>query len=185
MTTSKPWLKQAEAITEQYGVPLNVLIEFAERIISSSKAVRSPSKKKQSRGLGLSQLKMAVLKHFEAETITQMKQRSAYKLGTNGLKLNLSKTESWEILYRKFIGILPGEEQEEGSDCINGINIFKYNYPWKAFGLDSKLATLDDVKSTYRNLSKIYHPDAGITGNRAVFERLTQFYNSLLSVFES
>jgi hypothetical protein len=184
MTTSRLWLKQAEAITEQYGVPLDVLVEFAEHITSCIKTVRDPSQKKQSKGLSLSQLRVSVLTHFEAETTTQMKQRSAYKLGISGLKLNLSKTESWEILYRKFIGVLPGEEQEEGTGCINGINIFKYNYPWRAFDLDPKVATLDDVKNAYRKLGKTYHPDAGLTGDRAVFERLTQFYNSLVNVFE-
>jgi preprotein translocase subunit Sec63 len=87
------------------------------------------------------------------------------------------------MLYRKLIGILPNEVGETGPGCVNGINILRYDRPWEAFGLDPKTATTEQVKTAYRNLSKIYHPDNRETGDAAVFNRLTVFYNSLTEKF--
>jgi hypothetical protein len=105
-------------------------------------------------------------------------------MATSGIgKIDLSKKEGWEILYRKFIGILPHETNEQGYGCINGINIFKYNMPWNVFGLDPQVATTEEVKDAYRKLSKIYHPDIPQTGDSKIFERLTIFYKSLTDRF--
>ena len=62
-------------------------------------------------------------------------------------KINLGKKDGWEVLYRKFIGILPHERNQTAYGCINGIDIFKYDMPWQAFGLDPKVNSVDDVKS--------------------------------------
>jgi DnaJ domain len=102
-------------------------------------------------------------------------------MATDGLFLRLSEKESWKTLYRKFIGILPGEEKQTGYGCINGINIFNYFYPRQVFNLDSSTATTENIKQAYRNLSKIYHPDVPITGDNKVFDRINQMYKSLVS----
>ena len=102
-------------------------------------------------------------------------------MATDGMsKLNFAEKKTWEMLYRKWIDILPDETNEEGYGCINGIDIFKYFRPWQVFNLDSKTATQDDIKTAFRQLSKIYHPDNQETGDRKIFERLTQMSNSLI-----
>ncbi len=93
--------------------------------------------------------------------------------------LNLSAKAGWEQLYRKFIGCLPDEENQQGHGCINGINIFNYFKPWRVFGLDPQIATSQDIKNAYYSLSKIYHPDVPITGDAAIFDRLTIMYKSI------
>jgi curved DNA-binding protein CbpA len=44
------------------------------------------------------------------------------------------------------------------------------------------LHTTSDVKTAYRDLCKLYHPDKP-TGNAAIFDRLTIFYKSLVETF--
>jgi len=61
-------------------------------------------------------------------------------------ELDLSLKATWEKLYRKFVGVLPGEENQQGYGCINGVNIFDYFNPWQAFGLDPEAATAEDIK---------------------------------------
>ncbi len=113
-----------------------------------------------------------------------MRCSGSFQMATDGMgKLNLRLKSTWEMLYRKFIGILPHEENEQGYGCINGINIFKYFKPWQVFDLDSKTVTKDDLKSSYRRLSKIYHPDNLETGNREIFERIELMYQSLIASF--
>lgn len=75
------------------------------------------------------------------------------------------------------------QEGEEGYGCINGINIFKYDLPWRVFGLDPDRATDEDIKAAFYRLSKIYHPDSP-TGDDKIFQRLTLFYKSLTEKFE-
>jgi DnaJ-class molecular chaperone len=41
------------------------------------------------------------------------------------------------------------------------------------------MATKDDIRSAYHGLSKIYHPNNPKTGDAAIFNRLTIFYESL------
>jgi len=55
--------------------------------------------------------------------------------------------------------------------------------PWKVFDLDPETSNIDDIKLSYRNLSKIYHPDYPQTGDAEVFHRLTIFYKSLTERF--
>jgi len=134
--------------------------------------------------LSLTELKQAIYDHFNVKTTPELRKVGMFTLAVSGMgKLNYSKTDTWEKFYRKFIGILPHEKNETGRGCINGINIFKYNMPWQIFGLDPQTASTEDVKASYRRLSKIYHPDNPETGDAEVFHKLTIFYESLTERF--
>jgi DnaJ domain len=143
-------------------------------------AIPKPPKVKK---LTLAQIKAAVFEHFGVADTKQLKKSSTFMMATSGMSFSLTGKEGWEALYRKFVGILPGEDGEKGHGCINGINIFKYTLPWRTFGLNPKTATTEDIKTAYRDLSKIYHPDTGATGDAQIFERLTVFYKSLTEQF--
>jgi hypothetical protein len=125
-------------------------------------------------------LKQAVYKRFNVNNTKELKNSGAFKMATDGMeKLDFRREATWEMLYRKFIDILPGEENQQGYGCINGINIFNYFKPWQVFGLDPKTATKEEIKAAYYRLSKIYHPDNPETGDRAIFERIEIMYKSI------
>jgi hypothetical protein len=177
---------EVSRISQIHGVESSILEDFAQFVIDNyrkkapkPKVVKPPKVKR----LTLAELKSAVLSYFKVEDAKALKQSAEFVMSTNGMDIKLTGKEGWETLHRKFVGILPGEESETGEGCINGINIFKYTMPWRTFGLDPKVATTEDVKTAYRNLSKIYHPDVPGTGNAKIFERLTVFYNSLTERF--
>lgn len=179
-------------LSEQRGINAEVLEEFAQFVIVNYKkqgkqsqgSTAKSTKVQKAKPLTLGQLKAAVFQHFAVKNLTELRKSGTFQMATNGLgKLELKKKEDWQILYRKFIGILAEEEQETGYGCINGLNIFKYDMPWRTFGLDPKTASTDEVKSAYRELSKIYHPDNRETGDAAIFDRLTVFYKSLTEKF--
>jgi DnaJ domain len=178
---------EIDRIAELTGVDCATLEAFAQFAIANhrkkSAAAKPKAKKPKIKALGLAQLKAAVFKHFGVLDVTSLRKNATFVMSTNGVKVPLKSVDDWASLYRKFVGILPGEDCEEGSDCINGINIFKYARPWRTFGLDPATATTEDIKAAYRTLSKIYHPDVMGTGNAQVFERLTVFYNSLTEKF--
>ncbi len=47
------------------------------------------------------------------QNATELKKSGAFKMATDGMDtLNLRVKDEWEKLYRKFIGILPGEENQ-------------------------------------------------------------------------
>ncbi len=171
---------EIERLTTEYGYSKAILQDFALFVLQKAPAQR----KSKPKTLTLPQLKQTIYQHFDVKDTTALKKSGAFQMATSGLgKIDLSKKAGWELLYRKFIGILPGEENEQGYGCINGIDIFKYNLPWTVFGLDPENASTDDVKSAYRNLSKIYHPDIPKTGDARIFEKLTVFYKSLTDRF--
>uniref|UniRef100_B8HR87 Heat shock protein DnaJ domain protein n=1 Tax=Cyanothece sp. (strain PCC 7425 / ATCC 29141) TaxID=395961 RepID=B8HR87_CYAP4 len=176
---------EIERISSLYKVETSVLEEFSYFVIAKHKLKdpkpSKPSKATKKKKLALTELKSSIYQYFKVKTTTELKKSGEFKMSTDGMDINLSNRSGWESLYRAFIGILPEEEGETGEGCINGINIFKYAYPWRVFGLNPKTVTDDDIRSAYRNLSKIYHPDAGETGNAAIFDRLTTFYKSLVS----
>lgn len=169
---------EIQRIATEHGYSAAVLKDFALYVLNPPEPIPSP------KPLTLPQLKDAVFKHFGVKDTTALKKSGTYKMATSGLgKLDLSKKPGWESIYRKVVGVLPNEENEQGYGCVNGINIFKYDLPWKAFGLDPQSATTEDVKTAYRKLSKIYHPDNSETGDASTFERLTLFYKSLTEKF--
>jgi DnaJ domain len=183
---------EIQRLVETYGYDVEVLTSFASFMLNPPKPAKAPKAEKAPKAakapkapkpLSLPQLKKAVLERFQVGDLAALKKSANFQMVASGLgKLEFGKKEGWEIVYRKSIGILPGEESETGEGCINGINIFKYDMPWKAFGLDPKTSTRDDIKTAYRELCQIYHPDKP-TGNSSIFDRLTIFYKSLVETF--
>jgi hypothetical protein len=132
--------------------------------------------------LNLDQLKQAIYNRFNVTTTPNLKKSKHFNMAVDGLgKINLALKTTWETLYRKFIDILPNEAEQQGDNCINGIDIFQYFKPWQVFKLDPNTATKADIKTAYRDLSKIYHPDIPVTGNERIFERLHIMYKSILA----
>jgi hypothetical protein len=181
--------QEIQRLVSVHGYDIQVLSTFADFVLNPPKPEKVKKERKVSakaaepKGLTLPKLKAAIFDHFDVATLAELRKLGSFQMVTSGLdKLEASKKESWEIVYRKAIGIIPGEENETGDGCVNGINIFKYDMPWKAFGLDPKVNSTDDVKAAYRKLSQIYHPDKS-TGNADVFDRLTIFYKSLTEKF--
>lgn len=170
-------LPQDSSITpEKLKEELEKLVNLTINEVNRQKNLSTPQK-----SLTLPQLKEAIYKYFEVANTDQLKKSDRFKMATDGIdKLDFSKKETWEMLYRKWIDILPEEQNQQGYGCINGIDIFKYNRPWQIFGLDGKTATEEDLKKAYRQLCKIYHPDNQETGDRSIFERLEKMYNSLI-----
>lgn len=171
-----------------HGVDRAVLEAFAKFVVENHKkkdvVVKSPkdpvAKVVKVKPLTLTQLKEPIYKEFAVKNTTELKKSGAFNMATNGITdLNLSVKDGWERLYRKFIGILPNEVNEQGYGCINGINIFNYWKPWEVLALNPKTATPQDIKNAYHALSKIYHPDVSITGDAAIFDRITTMYKSL------
>jgi len=167
------------------GLDTATLRAFAQFVVENHKKDSKPKppkvvKPEKVKPLTLAQLKKAIFGYFAVKDVKELKKSGSFAMATSGMeKLDFSKKDGWEKLYRKFIGVLPGEENETGYGCINGINIFKYDLVWKAFGLDPETATSEDIKSAYRELSKVYHPDIPNTGDAQVFARLNVFYKSL------
>lgn len=171
-------IEEIQRLVSSYGYQATHLEQFAEFVIShQSTKQKAASKKPQA--LKLNQVKQAVYQYFAVRTTLELKASGEFQLATRDMELNLSQKESWEALYRDFIGILPNEEGETGKDCINGINIFKYFKPWRVFGLDGTTATEEEIKKAYRHLSKIYHPDNPQTGDAKIFDRINQMYRSI------
>lgn len=132
--------------------------------------------------LSLDRLKLAIYSRFSVDNTPSLKKSKKFNMAIDGLgKINLALKSTWESLYRKFISVLPNETEQEGADCINGINIFQYFRPWQVFGLDGSTATKADIKAAYRKLSKIYHPDTLKTGDARIFDRLHIMYKSILA----
>jgi len=185
-------LEQISLICEQYSIESRILEDFADFVIKNhrkkspkpsltkSKTTATTTTGSKVKPLTLTQLKQAVYAYFEVSNTTELKKSSMFQMATRAFdNINLSQRESWEKIYREYVGILPEEDGETGKHCINGINIFKYFYPYRVFELDPKTATKEDIKNAYYRLSKIYHPDNQETGDAEVFDCLTVMYKSI------
>lgn len=169
---------EVSRLAEHYKVDSEALLEFARFVIVNHKKKDTATKK--IKPLSMAELKKSVYSYFEVKNTTELKKSSSFKMATDGMEsMNLGLKESWEVLYRKFVSILPGEDQEKGYGCINGIDIFKYFLPWRVFDLDPKSASKEDIKNAYRALSKTYHPDTSGTGDTKVFDRINTMYQSI------
>jgi hypothetical protein len=173
--------QEIDRISQEKGIESSLLKEFANFVILNQKTKsKNITKIKGKKPLSMAVIKQAVLDYFQVKDTKDLRKSSEFKLSTENMNLNFRQKESWETLYREFVGILPEEEGEEGVDCINGINIFKYFRPWLVFGLNPKTATEKDIKSAYRELSKKYHPDNLQTGEARIFDRINTMYQSIL-----
>jgi hypothetical protein len=167
-------------IIELSSVDHSVLEEFALFVIDNHKKKDPVVKPLKVKPLPLAQIKSAIYEYFSVKNTTELKKSGSFNMAIDGMSdLNLTVKDGWEKLYRNLIGILPNEENQQGDGCINGVNIFNYFKPWQVFSLDSKVATPQDIKNAYYALSKIYHPDVPLTGNAAIFDRLTTMYKSI------
>lgn len=138
------------------------------------------NKPSPAKALAVAELKAAIYQRFSVDSTPALRKSKNFAMATDGIgSLNFSIKETWEKLYRQCIGVLPNEASEEGENCINGVDIFKYFRPWQVFGLNGKTATAADIKTAYRNLSKVYHPDNRKTGNAAIFDRINTMYQSI------
>lgn len=130
--------------------------------------------------LKIQQLKKAIYREFNTKNTAELINSGRFKLSVDGMEvMDLRRKKDWERLYRKFIGTLPSEVNQKGYGCINGIHIFNYYDPWGVFDLDPATATAEDIKATYRQLSKTYHPDNRETGDANIFNRINQMYRGL------
>jgi hypothetical protein len=167
-------------LAEMHGVETSVFEEFAHFVIGNHKKKEQAAKTSKVKPLTLAKIKSAIYQYFSVKNTTELKKSGAFKMATDGMDtLNLSVKDGWEKLYRKFVGILPGEENQQGYGCINGINVFNYFKPWKVFDLDPQISTTQDIKNSYYKLSKIYHPDVPETGSAEIFDCLTIMYKSI------
>lgn len=151
------------------------------------------------------QIRRAVAKYFGVKddqpvTVRLMHSQNRFKMqegevwggsgvigekGIVGGKKDKYTMADWKTLYRKHVDYLPGEENQTGPEAINGVNLRQYFKPWRVFGIDPKKRskedkkTDNDIKASYRRLSRIYHPDIPKTGNREIFEALKNMYESI------
>ena len=167
-------------LAEMYGASTSVLEEFAHFVIENYKKKEPTIKPLKVKPLTMAQIKTVIYEQFSVKNTIELKKSGAFQMATDGMDtLNLSVKDGWEKLYRKFVGILPGEENQQGYGCINGINVFNYFKPWQVFDLDPQTATTQDIKNAYYRLSKIYHPDVPETGDAAIFDSLSVMYKSI------
>ncbi len=141
-------------LVELHGVDRSALEAFALFVVDNHKKKEKVIKPLKVKPLPLAQIKAAVYQYFSVKNTTELKKSGAFNMAIDGMdNLNLTIKSGWEQLYRKLIGILPEEENQQGYGCINGINIFNYFKPWQIFGLDAKVANTQDIKNAYYALS--------------------------------
>lgn len=174
-------LVEIDRILGLQEVNREVLEQFARFVIANhkNKAEKSAKVKK----LKASEIKAAVYDYFgvgEKRTAAVLRKSSRFLMETEGMDLpSLASAEGWKMLYREFVGYLPGEESQVGYGCINGVNIFQYFRPWRVFGLDPATATQQDKKDAYYALSRVYHPDNKDTGDPRIFDMINNMYASI------
>lgn len=164
-------------LSENQNIAAKLLEDFAVFVIENHK--KKTPVVKPVKPLALTKIKAAVYEHFGVKNTVELKKSGAFKMATDGMDgLNLGIRDGWEKLYRKFIDILPGEENQQGYGCINGINVFNYFKPWQVFSLNAATATREEIKAEYHKLSRVYHPDMP-TGDSKIFDRISIMYRSI------
>ncbi len=131
--------------------------------------------------LSMAELKDAVVKAFRCKSYEELKKNENFKLYIADAKLKLNTKDTWQKLYREWVALPESEQNAIGSNCINGIDIFRNFRPWEVFGLNPENATADDIKASFRKLSLQHHPDQG--GDAKVFDRLKHMRDSLLAAY--
>ena len=156
-----------------------ILLAFAEKINGGS-FVEAKPKPKKAKGMTMTAAKQAVLSKFGCKNVTELRKNKTFSMSMTGEVISLKSKADWLKLYRRWVGVPEEERDEKGPTCINGINVLENFRPWHVFGLDSKTASKEDVKESFRSLAKIYHPDVG--GDKNVFERIQKMRDSLLAL---
>ena len=175
-------LSQVEKLIEEFQAhnpkpTVAALLTFAEQINGSSFCKPKSPKVKR---LSMAKAKAAVLEKFGCKSITELRKNKTFQMAFSGEQINLKTTEDWRCQYRKWIGVPADERNKTGPHCINGIDVFENFRPWHVFDLSSDTASAEDIKTSFRQLAKIYHPDVG--GDALVFERIQKMRDSLLAL---
>ena len=177
--TKKEVLELIAQIRSETNITDEVLLSFAEKI--NGGPFLSPKAKKP-KAMTLAAAKKAVLSNFGCKTVTELRKNKNFTMSMTGETIALKSKADWMKLYRRWIGVPPEERDQMGSNCINGINVLENFRPWHVFGLDSKTASKEDVKTAFRDLAKVHHPDVG--GDKQVFERIQKMRDSLLALMK-
>ena len=181
-TRRKLNLAQVERLIEEFQAQnpkpsAAALLEFAEKINGSSFSKPKPRKIKP---LSMAKAKAAVLEKFGCKSITELRKNKTFQMAFSGEQISLKTTEDWRSQYRKWIGVPADERNKTGPHCINGIDVFENFRPWHVFALSSDTASAEDIKTSFRQLAKVHHPDVG--GDALVFERIQKMRDSLLAL---
>ena len=158
-------------------VTQSALWAFAEKI---NGAPFKESAKTKNQALTLATVKSAVLAKFQCRTVAELRKNKTFIMSMTGEQVSLKTKDDWLRLYRRWVAVPESERNKTGPTCINGIDVLENFRPWHVFGLDPKQATSEDVKTAFRDLVKIHHPDAG--GDPRVFERLQKMRDSVLAL---
>ena len=153
------------------------LLRFAETI-NGSPFKEAP--KPKAKTMTMIEAKKAVLKKFGCKTVPELRKNKTFTMSMTGEDISLKTKEDWMKLYRRWVAVPESERNQSGPTCINGIDVLENFRPWVVFGLDSKTASAEDVKASFRELVKVHHPDAG--GDPRVFERLQAMRDSVLAL---
>ncbi len=175
-------LPQVEKLIEEFQAhnpkpSAAALLAFAEQINGSSFCKPKPPKIKP---LSMAKAKAAVLGKFECKSVTELRKNKTFQMAFSGEQINLKTTEEWRSQYRKWIGVPADERNKTGPHCINGIDVFENFRLWHIFDLSSDTASAEDIKTSFRQLAKVHHPDVG--GDALVFERIQKMRDSLLAL---
>ena len=163
-------------LTQKGEISSELLYGFAETINCGPFVTPKPKKPK---AMSMAVAKKAVLANFGCKTVTELRKNKNFSMSMTGEKISLKTRDDWMKLYRRWIGVPAEERDRTGSTCINGIDVLENFRPWHVFNLNSKTATKEDVKTSFRNLAKVHHPDVG--GDPRVFERLQKMRDSVLA----
>lgn len=112
--------------------------------------------------------------------MTELRKNKTFTMSMTGENIRLKTKDDWIKLYRRWVSVPESDRSKTGPTCINGIDVLENLRPWHVFGLDPKIATAEDVKSSFRELVKSHHPDAG--GDERVFCKLQKMRDSVLAM---
>ena len=179
-TKRKLYLEDVESLIQQLLISqltADELMAFAVQVNGTAFKARPKAKKN---AMTMKQAKDAVLIQFGCKTATELRKNKTFTMGMTGEEYGLKTLDDWTRLYRRWVGVPESERSLEGPTCINGIDVLENFRPWHVFGLDPESATAEDVKTSFRELVKTHHPDAG--GDPRVFERLQKMRDSVLAL---